>query len=171
MEAVTAAALESQTSLKIGIVGFGNFGQFLAKAFVRAGHQVIATSRSDYSSLASFMNVKFYKTNKEFCDAAPDCILLCVSILSFQDSVGSFPWDHDSIQTALIVDVLSVKELPKKVLIDSLPPGMDILCTHPMFGPESGKYTWKGTSCLLMDTFNETYSSLPVIFCVSLSTF
>ncbi len=32
--------------LKIGIVGFGTFGQFLARRFVRQGHQVLATSRS-----------------------------------------------------------------------------------------------------------------------------
>ena len=27
-------------TLKVGIVGFGTFGQFLAKRFVKAGHQV-----------------------------------------------------------------------------------------------------------------------------------
>lgn len=34
------AKMQSQGSLKIGIVGFGTFGQFLAKRFVKAGHQV-----------------------------------------------------------------------------------------------------------------------------------
>ncbi len=24
------------------------------------------------------------------------------------------------------------------------PPQVDILCTHPMFGPDSGKASWKG---------------------------
>lgn len=44
----TPSLLRSGTpapSLRIGIVGFGNFGQFLAKRFVKQGHQVFAASR------------------------------------------------------------------------------------------------------------------------------
>jgi hypothetical protein len=29
-------------------------------------------------------------------------------------------------------------------MLDMLPPEADILCTHPMFGPESGMYGWQG---------------------------
>ena len=32
--------LEKQGKLRIGIVGFGTFGQFLAKRLVAAGHEV-----------------------------------------------------------------------------------------------------------------------------------
>jgi prephenate dehydrogenase len=42
-----------------------------------------------------------------------------------------------------VVDVLSVKAMPKKVLLEVLGEDVDILCTHPMFGPESGKYSWR----------------------------
>jgi len=44
----------------------------------------------------------------------------------------------------LVVDVLSVKIHPKLVLQQLLPKTCDILCTHPMFGPESGKDGWAG---------------------------
>lgn len=33
---------------------------------------------------------------------------------------------------------------PKQLLLRELPPEMDILCTHPMFGPDSGKGSWQG---------------------------
>jgi len=33
---------------------------------------------------------------------------------------------------------------PKKTMLDVLPADTDILCTHPMFGPESGKDGWQG---------------------------
>ena len=33
---------------------------------------------------------------------------------------------------------------PKQLLLDSLPDSMDILCTHPMFGPDSGRNAWTG---------------------------
>jgi prephenate dehydrogenase len=28
-------------------------------------------------------------------------------------------------------------------MLEHLPPDSDILCTHPLFGPESGKYSWQ----------------------------
>ncbi|KAL8136066.1 arogenate dehydrogenase 2, chloroplastic-like isoform X2 [Apium graveolens] len=81
------------TKLKIAIVGFGNFGQFLAKTIVNQGHTVLAHSRSDYSEKAA-----------------------------------------------------ELKEFPKSLFLQTLPQEFDILCTHPMFGPESGKESWKGLS-------------------------
>ena len=39
-ETKASARLRAQTSLRIGIVGFGTFGQFLAKRLVQQGHKV-----------------------------------------------------------------------------------------------------------------------------------
>ncbi|KAL6221624.1 hypothetical protein ACLB2K_005020 [Fragaria x ananassa] len=47
-------------------------------------------------------------------------------------------------RSTLFVDVLSVKEFPRSLFLHRLPPYFDILCTHPMFGPESGKNGWNG---------------------------
>ena len=41
-------------------------------------------------------------------------------------------------RSTLFVDVLSVKEFPKRLLLRQLPREVDVLCTHPMFGPDSG---------------------------------
>ena len=43
----------------------------------------------------------------------------------------------------LVADVLSVKLYPHDLFLKCLPSDADIVCTHPMFGPESGKHTWK----------------------------
>uniref|UniRef100_A0A0N4Z7H8 Prephenate/arogenate dehydrogenase domain-containing protein n=1 Tax=Parastrongyloides trichosuri TaxID=131310 RepID=A0A0N4Z7H8_PARTI len=40
---------------------------------------------------------------------------------------------------ALILDVGSVKVKPAKVMLDGLPEGVQIVGTHPLFGPQSGK--------------------------------
>ena len=40
-----ARQVAGQQRLKIGIVGFGNFGQFLARRFVKAGHEVRGAGR------------------------------------------------------------------------------------------------------------------------------
>ena len=42
----------------------------------------------------------------------------------------------------LLVDVLSVKEHARDVMLEHLPEECDILCTHPMFGPDSGRNGW-----------------------------
>lgn len=47
-------------------------------------------------------------------------------------------------RSTLLVDVLSVKVFPKVLMLNRLPPTVDILCLHPMFGPESGKGSWNG---------------------------
>lgn len=41
------------------------------------------------------------------------------------------------------IDVLSVKEFPKRLFQNFLPDSFDFVCTHPMFGPDSGAGTWE----------------------------
>ncbi|GAB2289166.1 Arogenate dehydrogenase 2, chloroplastic [Dionaea muscipula] len=131
------------TRLKIGIVGFGNYGQFLAKTLVRQGHSVLAHSRSDHSSVASSLGVLFFSDPNDLCEEHPEVILLCTSILSTESVLRSLPLQRLKRST-LFVDVLSVKEFPRSLFLQILPPDFDILCTHPMFGPESGKNGWAG---------------------------
>ena len=128
--------------LTVGIVGFGTFGQFLARAFIKHQWRVVATSRTDYTAEAAAMGVEYCTDVDGFVQQRPDVVVLAVSILSFQDTVASFPWSSLP-SSCLVVDVLSVKLHPKKILLSSLPPHLSLLCTHPMFGPDSGKYSWK----------------------------
>jgi hypothetical protein len=37
---------------------------------------------------------------------------------------------------------------PKQLLLAQLPPEVDILCTHPMFGPDSGRGSWAGLNLM-----------------------
>ncbi|PON35964.1 Prephenate dehydrogenase/arogenate dehydrogenase [Parasponia andersonii] len=131
------------TSLKIAVVGFGNFGQFLAKAFVRQGHTVLAHSRSDYSATAQKLGVAFFSDPDDLCEQHPEVVVLCTSILSTEKVIKTIPFQRLRRNT-LFVDVLSVKEFPRDLLLSYLPPEFDILCTHPMFGPQSGKFSWVG---------------------------
>ncbi|GKY95548.1 hypothetical protein MPSEU_000516400 [Mayamaea pseudoterrestris] len=143
--------------LRIGIVGFGRFGQFIARTFAKYSH-VVVTSRSDYSKLAASMgNVTYVPLSdpKAFLDQQLDVIVFCVSITSFEDTVRQFTPFLKILVAAerakggihfapLIVDVLSVKEHARDILLEELPTECDILCTHPMFGPDSGRNGWKG---------------------------
>ncbi|KHN04797.1 arogenate dehydrogenase 1, chloroplastic-like [Glycine soja] len=137
----TMSTSSSSQSLKIGIVGFGNFGQFLAKTMIKQGHTLTATSRSDYSQLCLQMGIHFFRDVSAFLAADIDVIVLCTSILSLSEVVGSMPLTSLKRPT-LFVDVLSVKEHPRELLLRELPEDSDILCTHPMFGPQTANNGW-----------------------------
>ncbi|KAF5205521.1 Arogenate dehydrogenase 2 protein [Thalictrum thalictroides] len=143
LESKIVQRFEKSSKLKIAIVGFGNFGQFLAKTLVTQGHTVLAHSRSDYSHIAHDMGVSFFACPDDLCEEHPEVILLCTSILSTESVLRSFPVQRLKRST-LFVDVLSVKEFPRSLFLEVLPPEFDILCTHPMFGPESGRDGWSG---------------------------
>ncbi|KAK4277774.1 hypothetical protein QN277_015722 [Acacia crassicarpa] len=129
--------------MKIGIVGFGNFAQFLAKAFIRQGHTLCATSRSDYSLHCSELGIHFFRDVTALFDADNDVVLISTSILSLSEVLRSLPLDRLK-RPVLFVDVLSVKEYPRQALLEVLPEESDILCTHPMFGPQGAKDGWRG---------------------------
>ncbi|KAJ8767980.1 hypothetical protein K2173_020920 [Erythroxylum novogranatense] len=133
--------IDDSSKLKIGIVGFGNFGQFLAKTITRQGHTVLAYSRTDYFNVAQKLGVSYFSNADDLCEEHPDVILLCTSILSAENVVKLLPYERLKRST-LFVDVLSVKQFPRNLFLQYLPPEFDILCTHPMFGPESGKNGW-----------------------------
>ncbi|TYJ29235.1 hypothetical protein E1A91_A06G057400v1 [Gossypium mustelinum] len=136
-----SGSVDDNSKLKVAIVGFGNFGQFLAKTLARQGHSVLAYSRTDYRDAAQKLGVSFFSDANDLCEEHPEVILLCTSILSTEKVLKSMPFQRLKRST-LFVDVLSVKEFPRNLFLQHLPPEFDILCTHPMFGPESGKNGW-----------------------------
>ncbi|ONK80501.1 uncharacterized protein A4U43_C01F18470 [Asparagus officinalis] len=77
----------------------------------------------------------------EMCEEQPDIILICSSILSTETVVRSIPFRKLKADT-IFADVLSVKQFPRNLFLEVLPPEFGVVCTHPMFGPESGKNGW-----------------------------
>ncbi|WVZ78579.1 hypothetical protein U9M48_026270 [Paspalum notatum var. saurae] len=132
-----------QPRLKIAVVGFGNYGQFLARTLVAQGHTVLAHSRSDHSAAAAAIGARFFPDPHDLCECHPDVVLLATSILSAEAVVRSLPL-HRLRRDTLFADVLSVKEFPRNLLLGTLPEEFDIVCTHPMFGPESARDGWAG---------------------------
>lgn len=139
--------------LNIGVIGFGRFGQFISQSFTKYGN-VIGTSRTNYTQIANEIGVTYIPlSNLEsfVVDEDLDVIVLATSIVSFEDTVKDLvphlqkrmeKKGNDSCP--LIVDVASVKEHPREILLKHLPEECDILSTHPMFGPDSAKHGWQG---------------------------
>jgi len=139
---LSVAPMESKR-LKIAVIGFGNFGQFLAKTFVKHA-DVVACNRTDYSAQAKAIGVTYYNDPESLLSKEDDIdvVVISVAILAFEKIVSLLP--KERLRDILVVDVLSVKVFAKTVLMAELPEDAGILCTHPMFGPESGKYSWSG---------------------------
>jgi len=108
--------LEKDGLLKIGIIGFGNFGQFFAKTLVKQGHTLLAHSRTDYGEIAQKMGVSFFEDIDDFCEEHPKVILLCSSIIGTKSVLRSFPIQRLK-RNALFVDVLYVKEFPRNLFV------------------------------------------------------
>ena len=97
--------------LKIGIIGFGNFGQFIAKTFAKE-HDVFVTNREDKTAVtADIIGDPSHFTPwfdmQNFLAQGLDVVVIAVSILSFEEVVRSLPLHL--LAGMLVVDVLSVK--------------------------------------------------------------
>ena len=93
--------------------------------------QVLATSRGDYSGPAEAIGAEFFDDIDDFAEEHPDVVILATSILSTAAVLESLPIARFRRST-LFVDVLSVKEFPKQLLLDRLPRqvGWRLLCHY-----------------------------------------
>lgn len=94
--------------------------------------QVLATSRGDYTKEATAIGVSYYTDMDDFCEEHPEIVLLATSILSLEAVIRSLPVQRLKRST-LFVDVLSVKEFPKRLMLANLPPEVNptLLFTFP----------------------------------------
>lgn len=100
--------------LKIGIIGFGKFGQFLAKTLTK-NHQVYCVDKDDMSTVAKELGCEYYPLYDltSFGKLDLDVLVFAVSIISFEEVLKNIP--KDIFKGKLVADVLSVKVI---VLLD-----------------------------------------------------
>jgi len=128
--------------MKVGIYGLGRFGSFWAKA-LSSNCEVVAYNRTAGKDIPDGV-AKASLDELAGCDT----IFLCVAISSFKDVFKQLA--PRLKPGTLVMDTCSVKTYPATVMTECLPPGISLIATHPMFGPDSGKDGLKG---------------LPFVFC------
>lgn len=122
--------------LKVAIVGYGQFGRFMAK-HLRPYCTVVPVQRK--TSPATVANC--------------DMVIFAVPWAGLESATTTIK-PHIK-PTTLIVDVTSVKQKPLALLQKHFP-GHEILGTHPIFGPQSGKHGLAGLPIVLC---NVSFSS------------
>lgn len=116
----------------VGIVGFGSFGRFIARR-LSARFDVRTWDRRDLEAEARDQGVPWAAL--EVC-ARCDVFIPAVPVQEL-DSLLVKALPHLGERT-MVVDVASVKVRPLRILEDRLPPHVEFLGAHPMFGPQSG---------------------------------
>jgi prephenate dehydrogenase len=113
--------------IRVGIIGFGQFGRLATLHLNKyATVKAFDIKGGDHESLSSL---------EEVC--ASDIILFAVPAQNFE-SACQMVLPHINKKT-LIADVSSVKIRPLETLKNYFPEN-EILGTHPIFGPQSGKH-------------------------------
>jgi len=126
---------------QIGIIGLGQFGRFAA-AHLAPYFDVVA-----YDPIVPEESLAQVQLGTLADAAACEFVLVCVPVLALQDTLNAIgPY----LQTgACVLDVCSVKIAPMQWLEEELPPDVDYLGTHPLFGPRSAGNELEGHQVVL----------------------
>lgn len=118
---------------QIGIVGFGQFGT-LAATHLKAHCAVTVHDFSDKRAQAEDLGVT-WGAFEDVC--ACDVVVLAVPAKVMRDVlVRMAPMLKDG---QVVVDVASVKTYPAQWMRELLPEHVELVATHPLFGPQSAK--------------------------------
>lgn len=116
----------------LGIVGFGAFGQ-LAARHLGPHFEVSAYDPSpDVAGVAKQLGVRLSSLHSV---SQADIILIAAPVSSFEQVVSEIA--AACKPGTLIVDVGSVKVVPSEIMRRLLPKHVDIVASHPLFGPQS----------------------------------
>jgi prephenate dehydrogenase len=138
----------------LGIIGFGAFGQFLARHLVQHFAIFVHDTR-DISTAARNIGVHSCTLRDA---AAKDVVIMAVPVQEFEKCIK----DVRNYVTpgALVIDVSSVKIKPVQLMKRYLPRDVEIIATHPLFGPQSGKNGIAGLRIVLCNVRSTRFEAV-----------
>lgn len=146
-------------ALVVSVVGFGRFGQVLADILHNDFKIRVVDPLSQNQELAKSKGFDVVEAQDALnCDA----LFFCVPISSFEQTVQNYISNlKNSTKKPIFIDVLSVKQHPKRVFETYLPEEAQAMLTHPMFGPDSVRVKGLKDQRLVLDRFrmhDDTYA-------------
>lgn len=128
---------------ELGFIGFGNFGQFIVP-HLKPYINISVYDQFDFSSKAKELGVK-WATLEEV--ASKEVVIVGVPVQFLEEVLIRI---KDIVTPkSLVLDISSVKVKPIDLMLKYLPESVEILGTHPLFGPQSGKYGIKGLNLVV----------------------
>lgn len=127
----------------LGIIGFGVFSELMAQHLAHY-FKIKVYSRRDVSEIARKLGAKQSPLTEV---AACDIVVIAVMAQYFKKTIQQI---SPMIKSgALVLDVASVKVKPARLMEKHLPQNTEIIATHPLFGPQSGKNGIAGLRIIL----------------------
>ena len=127
--------------MRIGVYGLGRFGAFFAGLLAEKA-EVKAFSRNPLRPAPA----QVQRVSEEEALAMP-VVALCVDIGAMPEVLGRIAPRLPA--GSLLMDTCSVKVLPVRWMQELLPLHVQILASHPMFGPDSGARGVQGLPMVL----------------------
>jgi prephenate dehydrogenase len=134
------------TRQSLGIIGTGAFGAFMAQHLAPHFDLVLHDAHRKTGALA-----KKLKARSGTLDDAAVCkiVVIAVPVQQMEDVLRAIA--PKLRRGALVLDVGSVKMKTAKLMKKILPPHVDAVGTHPLFGPQSGKNGIAGLKIVICD--------------------
>ncbi|MEM7172691.1 MAG: prephenate dehydrogenase/arogenate dehydrogenase family protein [Pseudomonadota bacterium] len=130
----------------LGIVGVGAFGEFMIRHL--APYFMIKLHDPDRDLALITRTYNAAQVDLKTC-ATCDIVVLAVPVQRLEMVVKEIAtWVKPD---GLVMDVCSVKVKPAEILSRHLPTSTNIICTHPLFGPQSGRRSIAGLKISLCD--------------------
>jgi len=124
--------------MEISIIGFGNFGKFMAKHLSKKA-EVFVTDTENKEKEAEEIGVSFVSLQEALKNKI---IILAVPM---ENIVSLLHEIKDSLQPGtLILDICSLKLFSCNAMEEILPRSIEIIGTHPLFGPNSAPNSVEG---------------------------
>lgn len=131
--------------MKLGIIGFGRLGELLARYLAQDFDLLIFDQRS--TELRPRIEALGAEAASLEAVCACPVVMPLVPISAFDPLMQTIgPWLQPG---TLVIDCCSVKVRPVASMLQHLPEQVEILATHPMFGPDSAAETLFGAKLVL----------------------
>jgi prephenate dehydrogenase len=117
----------------VGVVGVGAFGEFILPHLAAYFDVRIYDAYRDLSPVENLYNVcRMDIEGLKECDVIIFAVPVQTLSGALKEALPHLP------EKCIVCDVSSVKVKPAKAMTEILPEGIDIVGTHPLFGPQSG---------------------------------
>lgn len=142
----------------LGLIGFGQFGRLAAEHLRYQFDVLVSDPGPDAAEQARALGVKFGTLEEA---AARQVVIVAVPVQAMRQVLAEIA----PVVTpgALVIDVGSVKVLPAQWMAELLPDHVDIVATHPLFGPQSAKAGLSGLRLVVCPIRGERHKRVATV--------
>ncbi|NTJ36014.1 prephenate dehydrogenase [Agrobacterium rhizogenes] len=117
----------------LGIVGFGAFGQLIAE-HLRSHFRILS-----YDIECDLDKCRKYDVEPVSCEEVARCPIVVLAVPAGQIREATKELAPFLRPGTLVLDVVSIKIEPARIMKELLPKSVDVVATHPLFGPQSAR--------------------------------